>query len=331
MARVTTDVDFDEPGKQAGTISVPNSSNASGWGTLMLPIVVVNGGKGPTILLTGGNHGDEYEGPVALLKFAREIDAAGLFGRVIVMPALNLPALLAGQRLSPIDGKNMNRVFPGDRRGTVTSLIAYFVQNELLPRADVVVDIHSGGRSMYFAPTTVVHRLADEERMVRTLGALHAFGAPYGLVLEELDAEGMIDTAAEEMGKILVSTELGGAAMLSPRTVAIAERGIRNLLVHFGLTNGAIDAPQPTRLLEVPDGSFYLAADEGGLYEPQAEVEQAVRRGQILGQVHDPERPLAAPAVKTAAQDGILICRHGQGRVARGDTLAVIARDYHAG
>ena len=328
MARVTTDIDFDKPGKQSGTINVPNSSNASGWGTLMLPLVVVNGGQGPTILFTGGNHGDEYEGPVALLKFARALQPDGLFGRVIVMPALNLPALLAGQRLSPIDGKNMNRVFPGERRGTVTSLIAYFVQNELLPRADVVVDIHSGGRSMYFAPTTVVHRLADKDRMVRTLGAVHAFGAPYGLVLEELDAEGMLDTAVEEMGKILVSTELGGAATLSPRTIAIAERGIRNLLAHFGLVNGRIETPTPTRLMEVPDGSFYLAADTDGLYEPLVDVGESVRRDQPLGQLLDPERPLAEPAAKAAAQDGILMCRHGQGRVARGDTLAVIARDY---
>jgi len=330
MARVTTDIDFDRPGKHAGTISVPNSSNTSGWGTLMVPLLVVNGGKGPTMLFTGGNHGDEYEGPVALLKFARELQPDGLFGRVIIMPALNLPALLAGQRLSPIDGKNMNRVFPGDRRGTVTSLIAYFVQNELLPRADVVVDIHSGGRSMYFAPTVVVHRLPDVDGMSRTLAALHAFNAPYGLVIEELDAEGMLDTAVEAMGKILISTELGGSATLSPRTIGIAERGIRNLLAHFGLTNKAIEAPAATRLLEVPDGSFYLAAEEDGLYEPLVDVEGAVKRGQALGQVHDPERPLAPPAAKIATQDGILICRHGQGRVARGDTLAVIARDFRA-
>jgi N-alpha-acetyl-L-2,4-diaminobutyrate deacetylase len=330
MARITSDVDLDRPGKQSGTIDVPNSSNASGWGTLMVPLVVVNGGHGPTVLFTGGNHGDEYEGPVALLKLARELEPANLYGRVIIMPALNLPALLAGQRLSPIDGKNMNRVFPGERRGTVTSLVAHFVQTELLPRADVVVDIHSGGRSMYFAPTTVVHRLADKEQMVRTLAAAHAFGAPYGLVLEELDAEGMLDTAAEEMGKIFVSTELGGAATLSPRTVAIAERGVRNLLAHFGLVNGRIDATTPTRVMEVPDGSFYLSADAAGLYEPLADVGEAVRRGQPLGQVHDPERPLTAASVKTAAQDGVLMCRHGQGRVARGDTLAVVARDYRA-
>jgi N-alpha-acetyl-L-2,4-diaminobutyrate deacetylase len=329
MARITTSVDLDKPGRQAGNINIPNSSNTSGWGTLQVPLVVVNGGPGPTMLLTGGNHGDEYEGPVALLKLIRELDAGSLAGRVIIMPALNLPALLAGQRLSPIDGKNMNRVFPGERRGTVTSLIAYFVQNELLPRTDILVDIHSGGRSMYFAPTTVVHDLPDADLMAKSLAAARAFGAPFGLVLEELDAEGMLDTAIEEMGKLFVSTELGGAATLSPRTVGIADRGVRNLLVHFGLVDGQISTPPtPTRLMEVPDGSFYLAAEEGGLYEPLVEVGDAVRRGQAIGQLHDPERPLEPAAVKLAAQDGVLICRHGQGRAYRGDTLAVIARDY---
>src|SRR5262245_22835422 len=174
MARITTTVDLDKPGRQAGYINIPNSSNISGWGTLQVPLVVVNGGRGPTMLLTGGNHGDEYEGPVALLKLIRELDAGSLAGRVIIMPALNLPALLAGQRLSPIDGKNC--------------------------------------RSMYFAPSTVVHNLPDADRMANTLAAARAFGAPFGLVLEELDAEGMLDTAFEELGKLFVSTELGGAA-----------------------------------------------------------------------------------------------------------------------
>ncbi|MFQ5426058.1 MAG: succinylglutamate desuccinylase/aspartoacylase family protein, partial [Gaiellales bacterium] len=105
-----------------------------------------------------GQLGDELERPLlctevgydklgSRVDHGRELDAGAIRGRVIIMPALNLPALLAGQRLSPVDGKNMNRVFPGERNGTITSVIAHYVSTELLPRADAVVDIHSGGKS----------------------------------------------------------------------------------------------------------------------------------------------------------------------------------------
>jgi predicted deacylase len=93
----------------------------------------------------GGNHGDEYEGPVALLNLARELEPESVSGRIVIIPALNYPAVEAGTRLSPIDGRNMNRTFPGRWDGSVTEMIAHFVQNEILPGVDAVIDMHSGG------------------------------------------------------------------------------------------------------------------------------------------------------------------------------------------
>ncbi len=85
----------------------------------MIPLTVIRGGDGPTALLTGGNHGDEYEGPLALQQLAWELEPAQVMGRVIILPAMNAPAVAAGTRVSPIDGVNMNRAFPG--RPTVRS------------------------------------------------------------------------------------------------------------------------------------------------------------------------------------------------------------------
>lgn len=96
-------------------------------GAIRLPITVIKNGEGPTIFFTGASHGDEYEGPIALSKLSTSLKAEEVQGRVIILPALNLPALRAGTRLSPIDGKNMNRIFPGSRNGTVTELIAHYV------------------------------------------------------------------------------------------------------------------------------------------------------------------------------------------------------------
>ena len=122
---IAASVDYQRDGKQYGHLLVPHSRNESAWGTLMIPIVCIRGGDGPTMLLTGGNHGDEYEAPLAILKLARRLRAEDLRGRLIAMPALNLPAMRADQRLSPIDGANMNRAFPGHARGSITQRIAH--------------------------------------------------------------------------------------------------------------------------------------------------------------------------------------------------------------
>src|SRR3954466_16145134 len=107
--QVSADIDYDRAGKQQGCLRVPYSHNLAGWANILIPITLVNNGPGPTLLALGGNHGDEYEGPVALMKLARSLQPQQVHGRVIIIPALNIPAVLAGTRLSPIDGVNLNR------------------------------------------------------------------------------------------------------------------------------------------------------------------------------------------------------------------------------
>src|SRR5919108_5270562 len=120
-------VDFDRDGVQHGFLKLPYSRDDSAWGAVMIPIAVIKRGNGPTALLSGANHGDEYEGPVALFSLARELEPAQVTGRVIIVPAMNYPAFRAGTRTSPIDKGNMNRIFPGRPDGTVTEKIAdYF-------------------------------------------------------------------------------------------------------------------------------------------------------------------------------------------------------------
>lgn len=110
---VHSTVDFDRPGKQFGSLCVPYSYNLGGWANLLLPVAVIANGEGPTALVMAGNHGDEYPGPIAIMKLMRELEPAQVRGRLILIPALNLPAAKAGTRLSPLDGKNLNRSFPG--------------------------------------------------------------------------------------------------------------------------------------------------------------------------------------------------------------------------
>lgn len=325
-SRVSTDIDLDREGVQRGVLKVPNSRNDSAWGTLMVPITVVANGAGPTVLFTAGNHGDEYEGQVALLNLARELDAKSVSGRVIILPHLNLPAAQAAQRLSPVDGKNMNRIFPGRWDGTISEAIADFVYRQLVARADIVVDIHSGGKSMYFTPSAVIHKLPDPDHQAKCLAAMQAFGAPLGLILEELDARGMLDAAVEDLGKVFVSTEIGGAGALSAGTAAVAARGVRNILIHAGVIEGKIEGG-PTRIMDVPDGDCFATAPVDGLFEPFVDLGQEIAAGAAVGQVHDLRAPHRAPLAVMSARGGLLIGNRAPGECSTGDMLTMVGID----
>ncbi len=326
-SRVTATIDLDAEGRQQGYLVVPHSRNESAWGSIRIPITVIARGAGPTILFTAGSHGDEYEGPIALMKLAARLRPEDVSGRVILLPTMNHPAVRAATRLSPIDGLNMNRVFPGRFGGTQTEMIAHYVYHQLVRRADVVVDLHSGGRTLDFVPSVVMHNLEDEELMVRTSAAIRAFGAPVALVLTELDNEGMLDTAVENAGKIFISTELGGAGTATTRTIAIAERGVDNLLRHFRVADGVpVAGDSPSRLMQTPEGSFIASNDEG-IYEILADPGTEVRAGDPIGQVHAFEEAGRPPVIYRAPIDGLVYCRHVPGLIRRGDCVAVIATD----
>lgn len=329
-SKLRATVDIDRDGRQVGRLVIPHSRNDSAWGSVRVPIGVVANGRGPTLLFTGGSHGDEYEGPIALVKLMRALQPDRVQGRVIILPMLNLPAVEAATRLSPIDGLNMNRVFPGDRDGPVTAMLADYVSRHLLPRCDAVIDIHSGGKTLYFSPFAAIHALADPGHRARSEAALMAFGAPIALVLAELDAEGMLDTEVERRGKLFVSTELGGGGTASPGTVAIAERGVANMLRHFGVVDGEPVPPEavgqpPTRRMVTPDAGYVLS-DDAGLLEMLMDLDAPVAAGQPVATVYRIDRPESEPAVYRAGCDGVLIGRSHPGLIKPGDFIALIAQ-----
>jgi N-alpha-acetyl-L-2,4-diaminobutyrate deacetylase len=321
---ISATVDFSLDGVQHGFLKLPYSRDDSAWGAVMIPLTVVKRGQGPTALLTGGNHGDEYEGPVALSKLAQRLTAEEVSGRVIIIPFMNTPAFHAGRRTSPIDKGNLNRSFPGKPDGTVTEKIADYFRRTLLPLADVVLDIHSGGRTLDFLPFAACHVLPDKHQQAQCEAGMQAFNAPYSMRMLELDAGAMYDTAAEQQGKVFVTTELGGGGSSSARSVAIAERGVRNLLVHAGVLQGEVEL-RPTVMLDMPDGSCFVASEHDGLLEMCRDLGDQVRKGEVIARVHDIKRTGAAPVEYRAGRDGLLAARHFPGLVQCGDTLAVVA------
>ncbi len=327
---IWTDIDYEKDGKQTGFLGVPQSTNSAGWATVFVPIIVIRNGAGPTALLFGGNHGDEYEGPVTLLNLAHDVEQADVRGRIIMIPALNPPAVMAGVRLSPLDGMNMNRAFPGDPSGTITSQIAHYVSSTLIPMADLVVDIHSGGRSMHFLSSVNMHRVADVAQMQAILAAGRAWNAPYVFIYRDVAGSGLLPSYAESLGKVTLGTELGSASQFGVSTLRTAARGVRNVLALRGMLPKHRPEPsaQPPQLVASELRDDYVMAPVDGIFEPFVELGDAVTAGQAIGQMHFVTQPAWKPQPVPALTDGMIISRRAFPLTRQGECVAVVARPF---
>lgn len=323
-SRVWTMIDFDASGMQSDFARVPFSSDTSAYGWIPVPMLCFKGGAGPTALLTAGTHGDEYEGQVALRKLARELSKAELRGRVIILPALNQPAVWAGRRNSPLDGGNLNRVFPGNPEGGPTAMIAHYVATELFPRADLVIDLHSGGSSLDYLPVALARPGHTETKSEAIRRLLQSFGAPYSVVTDGAGggAGATLYAAAEQHGIPALTTELGSGSTLSETGLAIAESGLRRVLRDYGIAPN-IEAPEPsgTRLVRFigPSGSIY--SPRNGFFEPRAKPGDKVAVGQMAGYIHPLDDALAQPLELTFTAAGIVTFRRFPTLTSTGDAL----------
>ena len=325
--QIFTDIDYGKDGKQVDWLYLPHSVTRSAYGNIAIPIAVIKNGEGPTALLTAGTHGDEYEGQIALCRLVRSIQPTDIKGRIIIMTAANLPAVMAGARVSPIDGGNLNRAYPGDAGGTPTFAIAHYIDSVLLPLANFYFDCHAGGSSLQYEPFVSMRTSDNPELDRRAMAALKAFGAPMGLVWVHAHGTGLAVSSASQRGIVALGGEYGGAGSVSRHGIAIVERGIRNLLAHAGI----IEPPEKpaveteTRLIEVRNRDYYALAPDAGVFEPAVELGQEVEAGQFCGELHFVDDPARAPLPTHFRTAGRVVCKRHLGRVERGDCVAHLA------
>lgn len=328
-----TDIDLDAQGKQAGYLRVSQSTNESGVSWIPVPIVSIRNGDGPRILLMAGNHGDEYEGQIMLLKLLRELEQADIRGHLIIIPGANAPAVEAGTRVSPLDGGNLNRLFPGDPAGTPTQVIASFLVTEILPRVDYIFDFHSGGYSGEFVPAAHAVLSADPVRRANVLEFFRVFGMTNSIIIGGLaGGNTRLLGACERAGVHHMSTELGGGGTVDLATLAIAEQGVRRLLDHLGASTRplATAAPGPTRYFRRQSQHDYLFAPAPGLFEPYVSLGDVVSAGQPAGAVHFTDEPWREPVHVAFTMDGTVLCRRVPARVERGHFLFALGSPLDA-
>ncbi|HSS83338.1 MAG TPA: succinylglutamate desuccinylase/aspartoacylase family protein [Reyranella sp.] len=328
MSRLSADIDLLADGKAAGFVRVPHSVHRSAYGWIPIPIVRIKNGDGPSVLMQAGTHGDEWEGQIGLGNLLRALEPKDIKGRLVILPSANFPAAMAGQRTSPIDEGNLNRLYPGDAEGTITQQIAYWIEHALLPGFDYSFDFHSGGSSLTYIPSALAPRHEDPARMQKIVGMLKAFGAPVSYIAAAPQGGGRTFTSASaRQGVVSMGTELGGGGLVTPASLKVAEDGMRRVLAHVGLLQGPVPAASPTRLTEIGGDDYYVYASDGGLFEPLVDLGAEVKAGQPAARIHFHHTPWREPDLLTFKRDGLVLCKRVPARCERGDCLFHLATD----
>ena len=335
---ISCDIDFDKKGRQISFLRLMYPDHVHDAGIIPIPIAVFANGEGPTILLIAGTHGDEHEGQIILRRLLQELDPSTVSGRIIIMPALNYPAVLANQVISPLDDGNMNRVFPGEADGSPTSVIAHFVDSVIFPICDAAIDIHSAGTRGRWIPCSYLCKSKDDDLNRRKLAMTDAFGAPLTVVVGATGSSGSVDRAgADRHGIATISLELGGGE-IDPETLALGGAGVYHVLRHLGIlpadTADSSNADTPaTRYVAFGDkaGSNQVFIPISGLFEPYCTLGDTVKKGQAAGCIHPMEDVTQASVEPEFPSDGIIVRRLTYAFVNRGlyyfTTANEIARD----
>jgi predicted deacylase len=331
---VVCTIDLDAPGKRIGRLQLPRISNTGGWAFDFVPIAAVVGGDGPTVLVLGGNHGDEYEGQIAALRLVHELEPGAVRGRVVVVPVISTAASRANTRLWP-SGANFNRSFPGRPDGPPNEQLADYFTRVLFPIADVVVDIHSGGRTACFVPCSHMHVVDDPAQRRAMLEGMLAWGSDYHFLYVDVNGTGLLPVEAERQGKVVITTELGGGGRVPAPVHDLAWSGLTNVLRHVGVLEGEVRTrasrglPDPV-IIDGRDPANYVVAEEGGLLEGLLEPGAAVSAGDPVARLWFPDRPGRAPALLRAPLDGILACIRAIPVTEPGDSVFVTGQPIAA-
>ena len=332
---VTPSFNLDTDGKDKGYLVIGDSTNESGWANFHVPIIKIKNGKGPTVLVLAGNHGDEYEGQFAAAELARELLPDQVQGRVIIIPCLSQAAAKAGTRHWPT-GVNFNRSFPGNENGAVSEKLAHFISTELFPMSDAVMDIHSGGRGMYFIPCSHMVWASDKSQRLKMISSMISWNTSHHLIFPEqpgTNPASLLPGEAERQGIDIYTTELGGAGVATFETTKIAKDGLRNALRHAGVIPEAPKTRQEVGLsapvfLDMRGSNSYIYAMDPGVYENLIPVGEAVNASEPVGLIHNMDHP-SAPAIEVLArQSGIVGVMRGFPRVSIGDLVAVVGQSY---
>jgi predicted deacylase len=307
----------------SGFLEVPAGVDA---GT-RIPVTVINGRvEGPVLALVAGTHGYEYPPITALQRVRRRLDPATLRGAVILVHVANLPSFL-GRTVyySPVDGKNLNRVYPGKPDGTVCDRIADVISREVINHADYLVDMHGGDANEALRPYSYWMIGGDDRVDAVSREMTLYFGLDHIVIDRDRphDPSASVYTAntAVLRGKPAITTETGRLGGNEEEMVQLAERGVWNLLRYFKMVAGEVEQPGPVVWLE---DYKVVSSPVTGIWTPAVEEGWYVAEGGLLGTLcdlfGDPLQEIRAPFA------GVVNYVVATPPVSEGEPLAMVSR-----
>jgi predicted deacylase len=255
-----------------------------------IPVTTIRGAQpGPTLALVAGNHGYEYPPILASYRLKQQLDPRTLRGTVIIVHIANLPSFLGRTvYFSPVDHKNLNRVYPGQADGTVSQRIAYAITKQVIEKADVVLDLHAGDGNENLRPY-VYQAVTGDAAMDRRIADL-ATAAGFDVIVLDKDrpkdpARSLYcSTTAVTRGKPALTIESGSLGGRDEESIAAITRAVDNVMKHLGMRDGKPVLPKRQTRIEQ---AVVVTAPETGVMDPLVTRDQNVKKGDRLAVIRD--------------------------------------------
>jgi len=274
--------------KAAGYIRVPAGADAA----TDIAVIVVNGAKpGPTLALVAGAHGTEYASIIALERLAETADPSALTGTIVIVPLLNVASFLQKvPHINPVDGKNMNRLYPGKADGTQTERVLWAINEQVLKKCDFLIDYHGGDldenlRQYSYWADTGDNRLDSVSR-----GMVLAFGLDHIIIQHNRPSDPRPSTAvtitrqAQNLGKPSIAVEAGRAGTTAAEDIDSLMRGTRNVMRHLKMLPGTVTPVAHPLWI----GRYTVIASQlDGIFYPLLGPEAYVKEGMTIGYMTD--------------------------------------------
>jgi len=304
---------------------IGSAPDGTSWG---ISVLVVKGERsGSVLLVNGGTHGDEYEGPIAIQEVFQALDPSQMTGTWLGIPVLNEPAFSVHNRVGRFDQQDLARTFPGQPKGTLTEQIAYGFGQYILKQADYYADLHSAGSSLRMVSLSGYGIVHDEEvldtqrRMALAFGGDLIWGTPL--------FPGRTLSQAADFGIPAIYTESYGTGGARHQDIDHYRNGIQNLMRLLGMLEGPYPT-QPARFFretnDINQNEGYLQVDHPspckGLFVPQVDLWEEVFSGQPIGRIVDSagRTLLTVPSRRSGR---VILVRHALS-VNENDPLAVV-------
>jgi predicted deacylase len=308
------------PGQKAfGVIDVPARADAAA----SIPVAVFQGAKaGPVLALVSGSHGTEYASIIALERLIQTIDPAQISGTVIVLPLVNLSSFEQKvPHLNPVDGKSMNRFYPGNPDGTQTERVSWQITKQVVERCDYLIDYHGGDLDENLRPYAYWPKSGNAKQDAVTREMVLAFGLDHIIVWSDRptdpNASRYLDNTANTRGKPAIAVEAGYSGTVRPEDVQVLVSGTLNVMRYLKMLPGsATRVENPVWFGKIDT----VASDQPGIFYPLVDRGTYVAQGMRIGYVTDYFGRVLFEAKAPAAGVVLYIC--GVPSMKKGDTIA---------